>query len=96
MLSLFLLALAAFALAPLTRHATSAPFHDSRHSGFASRRDIINLPRPLKSRLVELAERPSTYPPLTVFSEAASPSQLFMYALLDTKNFQPNVFTGHQ
>ena len=30
---------------------------------------------------------------MTAFSEAPTPSQLFQYYLLDTKNFQPNVFT---
>src|SRR5581483_2759362 len=34
-----------------------------------------------------------SFPPLTVFSEAATPSLLFQYSLLDTNNFQPNVFT---
>jgi hypothetical protein len=56
-------------------------------------RDIRHLPSPLKVRLEELAERPHTYPPLTVFSEAPTPSQLFAYFLLDTTGFQPNVFT---
>lgn len=57
------------------------------------RGDVQHLPDPLKARLVELNGRPHTYPPLTVFSEAATQSQLFQYYLLDTKNFQPNVFT---
>ena len=38
-------------------------------------------------------ERPHTYPPLTIFSEAPTPSQLFDYFLLDTTGFEPNVFT---
>jgi hypothetical protein len=59
----------------------------------AHREDVVNLPDELKDRLVELAGRPHTYPPLTVFAEAPSPSQLFAYYLLDTTGFQPNVFT---
>jgi hypothetical protein len=61
--------------------------------GFTDRGDIRPLPQPLKDRLAVLAGRPSTFPPMTAFSEAPSPSQLFQYYLLDTKNFQPNVFT---
>src|SRR6059036_1227147 len=60
----------------------------------AERRDVRQLPTPVKSRLVEIAERPHTYLPITAFSEAASPSQLFQYYLLDTTGFQPNVFTS--
>ena len=61
--------------------------------GFTDRGDIRFLPQPLKDRLALLAGRPSTFAPMTAFSEAPSPSQLFQYYLLDTKNFQPNVFT---
>ncbi|MEV6830242.1 hypothetical protein [Amycolatopsis sp. NPDC051102] len=61
--------------------------------GFTDRGDIRFLPQPLKDRLAVLAGRASTFPPMTAFSEAPSPSQLFQYYLLDTKNFQPNVFT---
>ena len=61
---------------------------------FSNRGDIRHLPAPLKDRLVEIAKRPHTFLPITAFSEAASPSQLFQYYLLDTKNFQPNVFTA--
>ncbi len=60
----------------------------------AERADVRHLPTPLKSRLVELAERPHTFLPITAFSEAATPSQLFQYYLLDTTGFQPNVFTS--
>jgi hypothetical protein len=60
---------------------------------FADRGDIRNLPPPLKARLVALAERPHTYLPLTVFSEAPTPSQLFGYFLLNTTGFQPDIFT---
>src|SRR5262249_13762328 len=60
----------------------------------AERKDVRQLPTPLKERLVEIAERPHTYLPITAFSEAADPSQLFQYYLLDTTGFQPNVFTS--
>ena len=60
----------------------------------AERKDVRELPKPIKSRLVEIAERPHTYLPITAFSEAATPSQLFQYYLLDTTGFQPNVFTS--
>src|SRR6516165_5045123 len=63
----------------------------------ANRGDVVNLPQPLKDRLVQLADRPHTYLPLQVFNEAdpatQGPSQLFQYYLLDTTGFQPNVFT---
>src|SRR5678816_1484955 len=59
----------------------------------ASRRDVRHLPKPLKTRLLDLAGRPATYLPLPVFSEADSPSQLFAYYLLDTTGFEPNIFT---
>src|SRR6202022_3401106 len=55
--------------------------------------DVVNLPAELKDRLVQLADRPHTYPPLQVFAEADGPSQLFQYYLLDTTGFEPNVFT---
>ena len=61
---------------------------------FANRGDIRHLPDQLKSRLAELAKRPHTFPPITAFSEAEKPSQLFQYYLLDTTGFEPNVFTA--
>jgi hypothetical protein len=60
----------------------------------ANRGDVVNLPGPLKERLVRLADRPHTYLPLQVFAEADKPSQLFQYYLLDTTGFEPNVFTA--
>jgi len=60
---------------------------------FVNRGDIRHLPEPLKSRLVELARRPHSFLPVTAFSEAAKPSQLFQYYLLDTSGFEPNIFT---
>lgn len=59
----------------------------------ATRGDVVNLPNPLKNRLVQLADRPHTYLPLQVFAEADKPSQLFQYYLLSTDGFEPNVFT---
>jgi hypothetical protein len=58
------------------------------------RSDVKFLPAPLRERLIELAERPTTFPPQIAFSEADDPSQLFQYYLLDTTEFQPNVFTA--
>src|SRR5687768_2848050 len=58
------------------------------------RGDIKFLPAPLQDRLLELARRPHSYLPLTVFGEAVEPSQLFGYYLLDTTAFLPNVFTS--
>ncbi len=63
-------------------------------SRFARRGDIRRLPPLLKARLIELAARPNTFDPITAFSEADDPSQLFQYYALDTLNFQPNVFTA--
>ncbi len=60
----------------------------------ARRGDVRRLPAPLRQRLVEMAGRPHSLLPLTVFSEAEQPSQLFQYYLLDTTGFQPNVFTA--
>src|SRR5258705_13105963 len=59
----------------------------------AKRGDIQTLPAELQDRLVQLAGRPHSVLPLQVFNEADSPSQLFQYYLLDTHNFEPNVFT---
>jgi len=67
----------------------------------AGRGDVAPLPGPLKDRIVEMAGRPHTYVPQTLFSEvkgigkdADVPSQLFQYYLLDTTGFQSNVFTA--
>src|SRR5260370_21605036 len=86
--------LAALSLSGLGRHLTGAS-----DGSFAERKDIIELPQPLKDRLVTLAQTQSTFPPMHAFNEAITsagqsiPSQLFEYYLLDSKNFQPNVFT---
>jgi hypothetical protein len=58
------------------------------------RTDVVNLPAPLKNVLGQMARRPHTYNPMRAFAEADKPSQLFQYYLLDTKGFQPNVFTA--
>ena len=96
-----LLALASLALAGLTAIGIGAQtagnngadrepnFHSLRERG-----DLKFLPALLQDRLVELARRPHSYLPLTVFSEADKPSQLFGYYLLDTTGFPPNVFTS--
>jgi hypothetical protein len=60
----------------------------------AARGDVRFLPDPLRKRLAEMAGRPHSFVPMTAFSEAAEPSRLFQYYLLDTENFQPNVFTS--
>ncbi|MGH9908958.1 MAG: hypothetical protein ACRD8U_25650 [Pyrinomonadaceae bacterium] len=52
------------------------------------------MPPLLKVRLIELAAPPNTFDPITSFSEADEPSRLFQFYLLDTLNFQPNVFTA--
>ncbi len=87
----FLLTLCLVTLAP-TESFTQSPTGVGQR--FANRGDIRHLSTPLKSRLVEIAERPHTFEPITAFSEADEPSRLFQYYLVDTKNFQPNVFTA--
>ena len=63
------------------------------------RGDVVHLPDPLKTRLLQLAARPHTYLPIHAFAEAVNsngtpkPSQLFQYYLIDTTGFQPNIFT---
>jgi hypothetical protein len=70
----------------------------SRNSGadsvFERRGDIRHLPDALQDRLELLADRPSTFAPMRAFSEAPTPSRLFQYYLIDTRHFQPNVFTA--
>jgi hypothetical protein len=58
------------------------------------RGDLARLPAPLRDQIVRLACRPHSAVPVQFFSEANSPSKLFQYYLLDTKGFQPNVFTS--
>jgi hypothetical protein len=65
----------------------------------ARRGDIANLPEPLETRLLQLAARPHSYLPVQARAEATTPSgqpkpsQLFQYYLIDTNEFQPNIFT---
>ena len=92
------------ALAAATPPITSAeqpppPCHPNPNAAtdsaaVAARGDIANLPQPLKDRLVRLADRPHSFPPIPAFSEADSPDRLFQYYLLDTTGFEPNVFTA--
>jgi hypothetical protein len=58
------------------------------------RGDIKALPDQLKARLAQLVELPHAFPAVPAFNEAANPSQLFQYYLLDQTSFQPNVFTA--
>src|SRR6185295_4377116 len=75
----------------------SGPERDSRgerdEQRVRFREDVVHLPAPLRNTLGELAERPHTYSPMRAFAEADKPSQLFQYYLLNTRNFEPNVFT---
>jgi len=59
-----------------------------------NRGDIRNLPEPLKARIIRIADRPHSILPTQAFAEADKPSQLFKYYLLDTNEFQPNIFTS--
>ena len=97
-----LLVLATFGVVSLIQDTTSAQGRRVKPQGkvaqvaqnpIEDREDIRFLPAPLKARIVELADRPSTYEPMRVFKEADDNSQLFGYYLLDTTHFQPNVFT---
>jgi len=58
------------------------------------RADIVHLPAALKSVLATMAARPASFSPTRAFAEADKPSQLFQYYLLDTRHFQPNIFTA--
>src|SRR6266852_3323667 len=87
-----LIGLCLWALIPLPTVAQGQR-DDDDHPSFVNRRDIRHLPKPLKDRLVELADRPHSFLPTQAFNEADKPSQLFQYYLLDTTGFEPNVFT---
>src|SRR2546425_6128376 len=73
-------------------HANPNAAADS--AAVASRGDVVNLPQPLKDRLIRLADRPHSYLPIQAFAEADGASQLFQYYVLDTTGFEPNVFTA--
>jgi hypothetical protein len=91
--SLTVAALAATAVGAQSTGPKGADREPNFHS-LGERGDIKFLPGPLQDRLLELARRPHSYLPLTVFSEADEPSQLFGYYLLDTTAIPPNVFTS--
>jgi hypothetical protein len=59
----------------------------------ATRGDVRHLPVPLRQQLTRLAGRPHSTLPIQAFAEADQASSLFQYYLLDTHNFEPNVFT---
>src|SRR5207249_9808021 len=82
------------------------PCHPNLHANadmaaVKTRGDIVDLPDPLKARLVRLADRPHSQLPTQAYAEAhfdttpfkPKPSQLFQYYLLDTTAFEPNPFT---
>ena len=94
-----LAALATLGLTAVLVTPVAASDDDDSRGGAAEanikdRGDIRELPAPLKNRIAKLAARPHTFLPTQAFSEADTPSQLFQYYLLDTKHFQPNVFTA--
>src|SRR5262245_29504053 len=83
------------------------PCHPNLHANadtaaVKNRGDIVDLPGPLKERLVRLADRPHSQLPTQAYAEAhfdkppmePKPSQLFQYYLLDTTGFEPNPFTA--
>jgi hypothetical protein len=70
-----------------------AQCHPANSEDISGRGDIVTLPTDLKSRLIELGQRPHTYVPMQAFAEADGASQLFQYYLLDTTGFEQNVFT---
>jgi hypothetical protein len=89
-------ALVALALAMFSIDAAAAPPIPPPgvlHRPIVIRPDVRKLPLPLKLRIATLDLRPHSYPPLPAFAEADTPSQLFGYYLLDTKDFEPNIFT---
>src|SRR5678815_3689649 len=92
MLSLFLALSVVCCL--VSRDVAAQGNEHPNENSIKNRGDIKQLPAPLKERIVELAGRPHSFLPLTVFAEAPTPSQLFGYYLLDTTGFQPNVFTA--
>lgn len=59
-----------------------------------NRADVKHLPDPLKAQLAQLIELPHAFPAIPAFNEAANPSRLFQYYLVDQTSFQPNVFTA--
>src|SRR5215467_37945 len=96
-------------LAPCASHAEQPPppchpnlSANADTAAVKNRGDIVDLPDPLKERLVRLAGRPHSQLPTQAYAEAHSdhppmkpkPSELFQYYLLDTTGFEPNPFTA--
>jgi len=57
------------------------------------RGDVRHLPDRLQDRLESIAARPHSTLPTQAYAEADQPSQLFQYYLLDSDEFEANVFT---
>lgn len=93
-----LVVLASVSLAAMSAGAGAAahpnPNAEQDEATVINRGDVTHLPAPLKNALGELAEESHTFLPIQVFAEADKPSQLFQYYLLDTKGFEPNIFTS--
>jgi len=70
------------------------PNADQDEQAVLSRADVVKLPTSLKNRLGRMARRPHTYLPMPAFAEADKSSKLFQYYLLDSDDFQPNIFTA--
>ena len=70
------------------------PDADQDEQTVLNRQDVSNLPMRLKDRLGRMARRPHSYLPTPAFAEADKRSMLFQYYLLDTDDFQPNIFTA--
>jgi hypothetical protein len=100
-------ALGVAALAPCAVYAAKpshppqppAPCHPNPRAAedretILNRGDIRNVPEALENRLAELGGRPHSQLPTQAYAEAAQPSQLFQYYLLDTTGFEPNPFTS--
>src|SRR5438876_410560 len=75
--------------APCHPNATAA----ADQATVANRGDVASLPAPLRDRLVRMADRPHSQLPVQAYAEAAGPSQLFQYYLLNSSGFEPNPFT---
>ena len=73
-------------------HPNSQANHDM--ASVAGRGDVKPLPLPLRQQLVRIAGRPHSVLPVQALSESDHPDLLFQYYLLDTHNFEPNVFTA--
>ncbi len=69
------------------------PLAEQDQKQVRTRGDVHFLPAALQNTLERLASRPHSVLPVQAYAEAASPSKLFQYYLLDTAGFEPNVFT---